>query len=89
MALKMNQHDANARKNRGIVWLKIGKYNRAITDFSRVLKIDPQDARIYGYRGIAMWKMANLKEACYNWNLACQFSSCQYYIMSIKKGFCK
>jgi tetratricopeptide (TPR) repeat protein len=88
-ALKMNSQDANARKNRGIAWLKIGKYHRAITDFSRVLKIDPQDARIYGYRGIALWKMANLKEACYNWNLACHFGSCRYYIMSIKKGFCK
>ena len=85
----MDPQDANARKNRGIAWLKIGKYSRAITDFSKALKVNPQDATTYGHLGIAMWKMANLKRACYNWKLACQFGSCKHYIMSRKKGFCK
>ena len=34
MALKMNPQDVNAFKNRAFAWLKIGKYDRAITDLA-------------------------------------------------------
>ena len=43
--------------SRGIAWLHLGEYERAVYDFSRVLQIKPTDAIAYLDRGLAWEKL--------------------------------
>jgi tetratricopeptide (TPR) repeat protein len=51
-ALKSSPFYADAADSRGLVWLRLGDYDKSIADFDASLKITPRDAwSLYG-RGI-------------------------------------
>ncbi len=47
-----NDNLSAAYYNRGLSYAKLGNYNDAISDFSRVIRIDPDYASAYKNRGI-------------------------------------
>jgi tetratricopeptide (TPR) repeat protein len=56
--------------NRGILKEDMGDYGGAMSDFSRALSINPNDAGVYSNRGALNWKMGNKKNALSDFNQA-------------------
>jgi tetratricopeptide (TPR) repeat protein len=52
-----------AYNNRGMVFLKAGKYDMAIADFDKAVALDPQYAKAYYNRGSAFDKIGRLDKA--------------------------
>jgi tetratricopeptide (TPR) repeat protein len=55
----------NAHYNRGLAYLKKGGYESAISDFTRVIQMNPKDSRAYYNRGNAL-ALTNLHERAIN-----------------------
>lgn len=56
--IALNRHERSVRAlgNRGLAYLRLGRYDRAMSDFDETMKIDPGDAlALYG-RGVARLK---------------------------------
>ncbi len=53
----------DALNNRGCIWIKKGKSNRAIKDFNKILKINKKNDVAYYNRGCAWIGKENIKKA--------------------------
>src|SRR5215470_519960 len=53
-AIRFSLADANIYCDRGLVWYQKGRYDRAIADFDRAIKIDPNFAAAYINRGLIL-----------------------------------
>lgn len=49
--------------NRAYIWLRIGQYGRAITDFNRAIELGGADARLLRLRGAAFLSKGQYEEA--------------------------
>ncbi|MGY8708568.1 retroviral-like aspartic protease family protein [Bradyrhizobium sp. 18BD] len=54
---------AQAHIARGLAWYELRDYDRAISDFSRAIGIDPKYVRAFYYRGLAFEKKGKLQDA--------------------------
>ena len=52
-----------AYSNRGDAYIKVGKYDDAISDCSRAIAIDPNNTAAYAYRGVAKARKGNYDSA--------------------------
>ena len=55
--------NAEAYYNRGLAYGKKGKYDQAISDFTRALELNPGNARAYDRRGFAYGKKGQYDQA--------------------------
>jgi lipoprotein NlpI len=51
--MRLNPKDPEAPFNRGISYLRLGKYDYAARDFTEVIQTQPRNANAHVYRGIA------------------------------------
>ncbi len=65
-ALEQGDHPFHSHLNRGIAYLKIGHFDKAIEDFDAVIKEDDQHHRAYFYRGIAKLNLERDEEAIHD-----------------------
>ena len=61
--IKQNPVDASAYFNRGRTYGQRGDYDRAIKDFDRVIKLDPQNRRAHDLRDKAQRELERLNES--------------------------
>jgi Flp pilus assembly protein TadD len=64
-------------------------YDRAISDFTKAVKVNPRYAKAYNYRGIAYMKSGNKERACSDWKRACELGNCNNYKVAKGRGDCK
>ena len=57
------------------VYLRAGEFKRALTWINLALSLNPGYAEALHVRGIVYYRMENLKEACLDWNQACEIES--------------
>src|SRR5512139_183805 len=50
---QLKSRDAEGYNNRGFAYCQIGKYDQAISDFTKAIKINPRLAHAYNNRGAA------------------------------------
>jgi len=59
----LGSSDANLYSDRGLVWYAKGRYDQAIADFDRAIKIDPDFASAYIDRGIILHRKSEFNLA--------------------------
>jgi tetratricopeptide (TPR) repeat protein len=62
-ALEQGEHPVHSHLNRGIAYLKIGRFAQAIEDFDLILERDGLHERALFYRGVARLNMEKNEEA--------------------------
>ncbi|MDR1203674.1 MAG: tetratricopeptide repeat protein [Tannerellaceae bacterium] len=67
-AIELDPKDAEAYFNRGVVYFRIGSYERAFADFNKSIELDPNNANAYCNRGIIYSLQGNHNQAidCFN-----------------------
>ncbi len=73
-----NQHNHPAAEiefYRGLENSKLGKYNKAIENYTKSIKLNPQHAMTYNNRGLAKHALENYKEAIEDYNKAVELDS--------------
>ncbi|NIA07251.1 MAG: tetratricopeptide repeat protein [Actinobacteria bacterium] len=63
-------NNTRAYNNRGLVYRRMEKYDRAINDFNRAAKLKPDYAKTYNNRGLTYWSMGKPKPAIRDFNEA-------------------
>ncbi len=72
--LKMESNNLQALINRGLAYLDLWKYDRAIIDFSRVIEIDKENADAYRNRALAYYSLDKEKLALDDYKKATEFA---------------
>ena len=67
-----NEYVLFAYYNRGLAKQKIGDFNEAISDYTKAIEIDPDDADYYYNRGNSKKELGVLKGACTDWRKAAE-----------------
>ena len=60
---RINAESPEFYLNRGMARFSSGDYSNAITDFSKVIEMNPRYIDVYNTRGIAMFRSGNYLEA--------------------------
>ena len=60
---KSDSYDAIAYFNRGYDYGKLGKYEKARSDYTKVIELNPEYATAYYYRGICYRKLGEYDRA--------------------------
>lgn len=55
---------------RGILYTKMKRYNKALKDFKKVIQLNPSYAEVYNHRGILNFSIGNYQLALVDYNLA-------------------
>ena len=68
--------------SRGICFLKMGEFNKSITDFSYAIKLDEYKTSALANRGVAYYKLKQNDNACESWKKALYYGemSVEMYI---------
>ena len=61
--VKVNPQNAEAFRNRGLLYGRKGEYTSALSDLDRAILLNPNDARAYGFRGLVRQKMGEIAAA--------------------------
>lgn len=61
--LDINEGRGNVRFNRGLAYMAIGEYTKAIEDFSKEIEYSPNDAEFYYHRATALYCLSQDIEA--------------------------
>jgi tetratricopeptide (TPR) repeat protein len=61
--LALQPDDPNTLNNRGIILLRLGRYDEALADFNRALALRPDNLEILNNRGAALGKLGRYQEA--------------------------
>jgi tetratricopeptide (TPR) repeat protein len=73
-ALWLNPNDAEAYKNRGLVYSRLEYYHEAIEDYTHSLQLNPDDAVVYYSRGYARFKLKDYMGAIADYTQAVQLN---------------
>jgi tetratricopeptide (TPR) repeat protein len=68
--------------SRGICFLRLEKYGEALADFEYAIKLNTKKGSIFTNRGIVLFKLNRLDDACLSWRIAYSMGelSAQKYI---------
>ncbi len=78
-----------AYNNRGIAYDEKGQYDKAISDYTKAIGINPRHVQAYINRGIGYAKKGQGDMACSDLQRACELGACKVYELLKRKGFCK
>jgi tetratricopeptide (TPR) repeat protein len=73
--------------NRGNCLFKKKEFDKAITDYTKVIELDPKNPDTYVNRGDCYYKMKKKEEACKDWNKAKELGDVA--VEKLIKKFCK
>lgn len=62
-AISRNPSDAKAHRQRGLLRARLRRYDEALEDFERTLKLAPNDAHAYGLRALVWAKKGDRSRA--------------------------
>ncbi|XP_014802444.1 PREDICTED: golgin subfamily A member 6-like protein 1 [Calidris pugnax] len=74
-AIRLNPGLSTLYVNRASVFVQLQKPNAAIRDCDKAIKIDPNSAQPYKWRGKALWLLGHWQRAAKDLALACQLGS--------------
>ncbi|MEA5471025.1 tetratricopeptide repeat protein, partial [Spirulina sp. 06S082] len=69
-AILADPNNAEAYHHRGLLWIHVEDYPKAIADFSEVIRIEPNNSQAYNYRGTALFWSRQYDEALDDYNRA-------------------
>lgn len=62
--------DSSYYSFRGLAYEKLSDYQQAINDSTKVIELDPKNAKGYVYRGFAYFKLENYQQAINDFKIA-------------------
>ena len=65
-----SSNEATAFNNRGVAHVKIADFDKAITDFTKVIALDPSDAQAFFNRGVAHEELGENEQATVDYTKA-------------------
>jgi tetratricopeptide (TPR) repeat protein len=72
--IELEPNDERAYNNRGIAYVGLQKYEKAIVDYNKAIELDPHYATAYNNRGIAYGKLQKYKDAIVDYNNAIELN---------------
>jgi tetratricopeptide (TPR) repeat protein len=79
-----------AYNNRGVVYRIRAQYDKAISEFTKALMINPSYALAYENRGRALIQAGQIEKGCADLRMGCELGRCKYHDEMFKKrGVCK
>ena len=66
--VRLKSRDAEGYNNRGFAYYQTGQYEKAISDFTKAIEIDPQFAQAYNNRGWVYVKKCQYDQALSDFN---------------------
>jgi Flp pilus assembly protein TadD len=76
--IEINPKLALAYANRGRIYgMNLGNYKKAIADFTKAIEIDPNNASVYGLRGVSYDRLRDYKKASKDARKACDLGDCR------------
>ena len=73
-AVPKKEKDAEAYNNRGVAWQRKGDYDRAITDYTKAIELNPRFAEAYYNRGNAYYSKGQYDQAISDCNKALELN---------------
>lgn len=61
--------------NRAVIFIKLGKYKKAVEMLDAVLRSNPADSQSFAARGVAFWKLNDVDEALADFNRAVELKN--------------
>lgn len=86
---KPKLEDPAAYYNRGLTHAFKGQLDKAISDFSKAIELNPRFALAYKGRGAVYIELGNKEKACSDWKRACKLGDCSNYEIGKARGDCK
>jgi tetratricopeptide (TPR) repeat protein len=75
---------------RGGAYTEKGRHDRAISDFTKAIELNPKFAEAYVFRAfVYSKKLSDYKKACPDWKRACELGSCEKYELAKIKAHCQ
>ena len=74
-AINLDPNYALAYNSRGLVYVDLGKYQRAIEDYNQAIRLNPTDSSAYAHRGIAYLNLGQHQQAIEDYNQSIQLYS--------------
>lgn len=87
--MELNPLESKTYSNRGKTYIQKGKYDEAISDYTRALELNPRQAEAYSDRGAVYITLHKKEKACADWKKACEFGNCYNYNLAKRRGDCE
>ena len=84
-AINLNNQNATAYYNRGVVYDELGKFSQAIADYTKAIAINPKFFEAYNNRGYAYDKLKDKTQAIADYTMAITINP-QYSIAYYNRG---
>ena len=86
-AIELNPNHDPSYNNRGVVYYKLGRYDKAISDYTRAIELNPKKDNTYINRGDCYGKLGRYKEAIPDYTKAIELNSKNANVYKIR-GLC-
>lgn len=64
-------------------------HQKAVENYSESIKFDPNNAKVYVYRGHAYRELGEFENMCSDFRTACRLGDCQMLELAIQDGYCQ
>jgi len=89
MRQSVNPDYADAYNNRGNAYSRLGKYQQAIEDYNKAIRLKPDYADAYHNRGLAYFTQGENKLGCIDAKKACESGICEILEVAADRGLCR
>ena len=81
--------EASSYYKRGLSFHKEGKYDQAITNYTKAIEINPRLAQAYTNRGAVYLSTGKTEPACDDFRKACELGVCHALNLAKENGNCR
>ena len=86
---KIEKNQAEFYFNQGVAWNEKGDYDKAISEYTKAIEINPSLEEAYSNRGLAYLLLGQSQPGCHDLQKACELGSCIGLTWAKERGHCR